>query len=213
MKSGQNKTKKVISLLIALAVVLVLDFFYAHVDVKQYLYERRVDSSKWESTRINNEWEFVESFIEKDSAIDGFFLRITCNGAVSEVKNAALLYKLTDESGKVLYKGELPAEQVKSGKFNKLKFDKEIPDTKGKRFNFVVMGREMHGAETLSINFTQEIEGAQSKMIVDNKLIPGQAIVARSFNHRFNLETFIVAFGFVAFIYLFMKLLGKLFAR
>ena len=212
-KEKNPKVRKILVRIIVLLVILLLDFWYSHVNVKQYLYERRIDTRDWSGTSINNEWEFTESFIEEDKAIDGFFIRISCGGDVANVSDAALTYTVRDENGNDLRKGFLPASEVKNAKFNKLELDKEIPDTQGKRYILVIKGRGMHARNVLSINYTQMIEGSKSKMVVDGKEIKGQAIVCRSYNHRFNLETFIVALGFIGFIAFFMKLLGKLFAR
>ena len=55
----------------------------------------------------------------------------------------------------------------------------------------------------------QKEEGAQVLGIKNNET-PG-ALAARYISHRFDVETFVVLLGFVAFIVIFMKLLYKLF--
>lgn len=197
--------KKKISGAVLIAAILVGAFLYAHVDKNIYLYDRSLESEDFINTGILEEGETLEqTFTMNDEAIDGINLKISSVGNVDDV---TLLGTLKDaESNEEVSEFSIAGQEIKNNKINKLKVPR-VENTKGKEYTLVLACEGSDEQNGLSFYVTQ---GNVGKLTVKGNDTNG-VLVSRMLCHRFDVETFVVLLGFVAFIYVFMKTLYKLF--
>ena len=197
--------KKKISRAVLIAAILAGAFLYAHVDKNIYLYDRSLESEDFINTGILEEGETLEqTFTMKDEAIDGINLKIS---SVGNVEDVTLLGTLKDAgSNEKVSEFSVAGSEIKNNKINKLKVPR-VEDTKGKEYTLVLACEGSDEQNGLSFYVTQ---GNVGKLTVKGNDTNG-VLVSRMLCHRFDVETFIVLLGFVAFVYVFMRTLYKLF--
>ena len=197
--------KQKIKIAVIILIILVLSFFYAHIDKNTYLYDREVDSGDYAATGIllENE-EISQDFVCEEDSIDGINIKITVYGNADETE---VQYRIVDkENGQTLGEGTAAGESVKNNKFNKLKMD-QIDGTKGKQCTLII--QEKGSDEENGLGFYTIGDSENTTVIRENETRGSLAV--RMVCRRFDLETFVVLVGFVAFIWAFMKVLFKLF--
>ncbi len=199
--------KKKITVILLIAGVLVLAYLYAHIDKNTYLYDRNTDSADLTGTGILEEKEeILQSFTCAEDSIDGINLKATVIGSP---ENVELQYALTDpESGEAILQGKIQGLEIKNNKFNKLKFP-VLKGTKGK--NYILRLTESGTGEEVGIGFFLSPTGEQGQELRVRGNDTQGTLAVRVLTHRFDLETFIVLLGIIAFIAGFMKVLYKLF--
>ena len=187
--------KKKISSAVLIAAILVGAFLYAHVDKNIYLYDRSLESEDFINTGILEAGETLEqTFTMKDEAIDGINLKIS---SVGNVEDVTLLGTLKDAgSNEKVSEFSVAGSEIKNNKINKLK-----------EYTLVLACEGSDEQNGLSFYVTQ---GNVGKLTVKGNDTNG-VLVSRMLCHRFDVETFIVLLGFVAFVYVFMRTLYKLF--
>ena len=196
--------KKRIGIVMLAAVFIIFAYFYAHIDKNTYLYDRNKDSSTFISTGILKEDEQVsQPFVCQEEHIDGFNIKM---GIIGNTEDVVLQYALVDSEDQPVYEGEIKASEIEHNKFNLLAAER-ISGAKDKSYRLVL---KQTGADDMNgVNFficPSDAEGIATK---DNET--QGTLVAKMVTHRFDLETFFVFLGFVAFIGGFMKILYKLF--
>ena len=186
-----------------IAAILVGAFLYAHVDKNIYLYDRSLESEDFINTGILEEGETLEqTFTMKDEAIDGINLKIS---SVGNVEDVTLLGTLKDAgSNEKVSEFSVAGSEIKNNKINKLKVPR-VEDTK--EYTLVLACEGSDEQNGLSFYVTQ---GNAGKLTVKGNDTNG-VLVSRMLCHRFDVETFFVLLGFVAFVYVFMRTLYKLF--
>lgn len=199
--------KKKICLVMFITGVLVLVFFYAHIDKNTYLYDRNVDSEDLIPTGILKEKEEIrQSFTCKEDSIDGINLKAT---VVGDVESVNIEYSLIHpESGDVVRSGSVKGKEIKNNRFNKLKFQ-VLEDTKDKKY--VLKLSESGASGELGISFYMSAEKRPGEKLTVRENETQGVLVARILTYRFDWETFIVMLGILAFIAGFMSALYKLF--
>lgn len=198
--------KRKISSCIMIVLVIVLSYFYAHIDKNSYIYNKSADTGTFYGTGIlrNNE-ELTQTFIAEEDAIDGINIKVTILG---NVENVVLTYALVDGTSKEVCQATISASELENNKFNQLKIPK-ITETEGKQYTLVL--REENSDEQNGVGFYLEpsSRGEQKLVVKDNET--DGTLVARIVCHRFDLETFVVMLGMITFIVAFMKVLYKFF--
>lgn len=199
--------KKKITVILLIAGVLVLAYLYAHIDKNTYLYDRNTDSADLTGTGILEEKEeILQSFTCAEDSIDGINLKAAVIGSP---ENVELQYALTDpESGEAIRQGKIQGLEIKNNKFNKLKFP-VLKGTKGK--NYILRLTESGTGEEAGVGFFLSPTGEQEQELRVRGNDTQGTLAVRVLTHRFDLETFIVLLGIIAFIAGFMKVLYKLF--
>lgn len=199
--------KKKLRIVLFVAGVLVLAFLYAHIDKNTYLYDRNTDSSELIGTGILEEKEEIrQSFTCPEDSIDGINLKATIIGSV---ENVNVEYSLLDpESGDVVRTESVRGTEIKNNKFNKLKFP-VLKETKGK--SYILRVTESGTSEEAGISFYLCKEDKTGEQLTVRDRATQGVLVVRLLTHRFDLETFVVLLGIVAFIVGFMNVLYKLF--
>lgn len=204
---GLQDMKKRLGIIILGIGVLIFVYFYAHIDKNTYLYDRNTDSAELIGTGIPAAGEEItQSFTSIEDSLDGINLKAT---VIGDAENVELEYSLLDEkSGEVVRTETIPGAEIKSNKFNILKFQ-TLKDTKGK--NYILRLSESGSGDNAGISFyLSEREGTQGKLKVKGQEIEGNLAV-RTLTHRFDLETCVVLVGILAFIAGFMNVLYRMF--
>lgn len=186
--------------------MIVLSYFYAHIDKNSYIYNKSADTGTFYGTGIlrNNE-ELTQTFIAEEDAIDGINIKVTILG---NVENVVLTYALVDGTSKEVCQATISASELENNKFNQLKIPK-ITETEGKQYTLVL--REENSDEQNGVGFYLEPSSRdEQKLVVKDNETDG-TLVARVVCHRFDLETFVVMLGMITFIVAFMKVLYKFF--
>jgi len=183
--------KKIISLLM-IVLVIAATYFYAYVDKNIYLYDRNTDTSHFYGTGVlTNEDEISQKFVAKENNIDGINIKVASIGNVENVKVHVTLY---DESMQEVSKVSVKGTQLENNKFNAIKFTK-VTETKNKEYTLVI--REENADEQNGIGFY--------------RVLDEDTLVARIISNKFDVETFLVTLGMIAFVVTFMKVLYKYF--
>ena len=195
--------KKRLGIIILGVGMLMFAYFYAHIDKNTYLYDRNTDSAELIGTGIPDEGEEItQSFISVEDSIDGINLKAT---VIGEAENVGLEYSLIDEkSGEVVRTETVLGAEIKNNKFNVLRFQ-TLSGTKGKKY--ILKLSESGTGENAGMS---ERESVQGKLEVKGQEIKGNLAV-RTLTHRFDLETFVVLAGILAFIAGFMNVLYRMF--
>lgn len=197
--------KKMISCLM-IVIVIVLSYFYAHIDKNSYLYDRNADTGTFCGTGVLEEDEEIrQTFMADENTIDGINIKVSISGTVDDV---VLHCVLLDENMQKVSETTVAASELENNKFNKLEFS-EVTETKGKQYTIVLS--EENSDDQNGIGFYYEPSGSeeQNLMIKENE-VDGN-LVARSICNRFDVETFVVLLGIIAFVVVFMKVLYKYF--
>lgn len=200
--------KKYIKTGIGILIVVILAFLYAHIDKNSYLYDRNADTSTFISTGTLLEGETIsQGFVSEEEILSGINMKCSVLGDASDVE---VQYSLRDiETGKAVASGSVKAGEINNNKFNQFRM-KPIDSAKGKEYLLEITETGADAANGVSFYVVpQKEEGAQVLNIKNNETEGSLAV--RYVSHRFDMETFVVLLGFVAFIVIFMKLLYKLF--
>ena len=197
--------KKIISCLI-ICVVIVLSYFYAHIDKNSYIYNRNSDTALFYGTGIllNNE-EITQTFIAEENVIDGFNIKIATAGNVDKV---VLSYSVIDEMSEVIAQAKVPANALESNKFNRLEIP-TIENTEGKQYTLVLSTE--NADEQNGVGFYIEPGRRENQQLTIKNNDTDGTLVARIISHRFDMETFVVLLGIILFVVMFMKVLYKFF--
>ncbi len=200
--------KKKLGIIILGMGVLIFAYLYAHIDKNTYLYDRNTDSAELIGTGIPAAGEEItQSFTSVEDTIDGINVKATVIGDAGHV---GLEYSLLDEeSGEVVRTETMPGTEIKNNKFNVLKFQ-TLQDTKGKNYTLSLSESGADDNTGISFYLSEEIGGTQGLLRVRGQETNGNLVV-RILTHRFDLETFVVLLGILAFIAGFMNVLYRMF--
>lgn len=198
--------KKKIILCLMIVVVIVLSYFYAHIDKNSYLYDRNADTGTFYGTGVLEENEEIrQTFIANENTIDGINIKVDIYGIVDDV---VLNCVLLDEDMREVSKINITANELEDNKFNKLELP-EATGTKGNQFTLVLSEENSDNQNGVGFYF-EPGSSAEQKLSIKGNETDGN-LVARSVCNRFDAETFIVLLGIIAFVAGFMKVLYKYF--
>lgn len=197
--------KKIISCLV-ICVVVVLSYFYAHIDQNSYIYNRNADTATFYGTGLllQNE-KIVQTFIAEENTIDGINIKIVTSG---NVENIDLNYSVLDEKSEEVASVKIAAVELGNNKFNQLDLP-TIENTAGKQYTLVLSVENADEQNGVGFYIEPGRKDNQQLTIKDNET--DGTLVTRIISHRFDVETFGVLLGIIAFVVLFMKVLYKFF--
>lgn len=198
--------KKKILLCVAIVVVVVLSYFYAHIDKNAYLYDRNADTSTFIGTGVLLEGEEVrQTFVADENTIDGINIKVAMTGNVDEI---VLHYAVLDENLNELFKGSVSGDKLENNKFNQLKIT-TIDATEGNKYTLVLSEEKSDNQNGIGFYIEPSKQSEQILIVRENET--EGTLVTRIVCNRFDVETFVVFLGVVAFIVMFMKVLYKFF--
>lgn len=190
-------------------ILFIIIFFYAHIDKKEMIYDKKIDSSEYVSLGVVG-GTVTQEFVCKEETLDG--VSVKCQ-VVGESDNMSIEMELLDTTtGKVVASASKKMSEVENGKFNTFSFGK-IGDCKGKSYQAMFTNK----GEELSVGFgvgfvkTEPTE-RNTRLSVDGTEMEGTMIL-KTVTKRFDFETFCVLWVLTVFIIVFFKRLCKLFSR
>lgn len=182
--------KKKIIVFLAVVIFIVAAGAYAVIDRTTDIYNSEIDSSDYAAVGLAEGRIVEQEFLSAEDYLDGMAVKLDASGNTDKI---LLEYKLVEKStGKEMAGGKISLEDVRSGKFFLLGFDR-VDGCKGQNYIFQMQVKECDGDSVVSVYYADEI------------------LVARTIRHGFDLETFVITVCFAAYIVLFMKWLSKLF--
>lgn len=191
---------------LAVAIIIILSYFYAHIDKNSYIYDRNVDTKNFYSTGLLVEDEdMTQTFISEEDVIDGIYIKISVVGNVEDV---IMHYSLTDNATNKVVSAVVKASELENNKFNRLAIPK-IEGAKGKTFTLTLSTENADAQNGIGFYLTPGRFNGQTLVVKGNET--DGTIVARTLCHRFDVETFVVLLGMIAFVSAFMKVLYKFF--
>lgn len=197
--------KKIVSCLM-ICIVIVLSYFYAHIDKNTYLYNRNTETGMFYGTGLLQEGEMLtQTFVAKEDVLNGINIKLTTVGNMEEI---VLNYSLFDEMSKEVVKQCISGMQIENNKFNQLKFP-TIKETADAQYMLVLSVENTDEQNGISFYIEPGTQDEQ-KLVVREHATDG-TLVVRTISHRFDVETFVVLLGLIVFIILFMKILYKFF--
>jgi len=197
--------KKIISF-IMIVVVIVLSYFYAYIDSNSYLYDRNADTGLFCATGIMMDGEEIrQGFMSHENTIDGVNIKVNISGNVEDV---ILNCSLLDDTMREVSCVKVVANDLENNKFNKIKFP-VVSEAKGKQFTLVLTEENSDSQNGVGFYYEPNNVGEQKLTIRGNEI--DGIMVTRIICHRFDVETFVVLLGIIAFVVLFMKILYKYF--
>lgn len=197
--------KKIVSCMV-IFVVVVLSFFYAHIDKNSYIYDRNADTGTFYGTGILLEGQtIVQTFVSEEDTIDGINIKVATYG---NVEGVFLLCRVLDENNEEVAFVQIKGSDLESNKFNQIAIP-SIADTEGKKYTLVLGVENSDDLNGIGFYIAQENKEGQQLTVKDSK-VEG-TLVTRTISHRFDVETFVVLLGIIVFIVTFMKILYKIF--
>lgn len=201
----KNLKNRVISFLL-IGVVLILSYFYSHVDESTCIYNVDADMSTYISTGTLSEGEELsQTFVAQNESIDEIKVKVDLQG---DIRNVILQYTLLDEKFNEVYHGEIAASELKNQEFNVLKMN-HMEHTKGKTYTLVFKEQNSDVQNGVSFWLTPGRQNGKELIIKGNST--DAELVAESIGNHFDIETYLVLLGMITFIVVFMKVLYKMF--
>lgn len=197
--------KKIISCLVICAVV-VLSFFYAHIDKNNYIYNRNTDSSIFYGTGILlADEEITQTFVAQENTIDGVNIKLA---TVGNMENIILNCSVLNDRAEPVAEVQVHGNTLENNKFNQLAIP-TIEDTAGKQYTLVLSTENADEQNGVGFYIEPGRKDNQQLTIKDNET--DGTLVTRIISHRFDVETFVVLLMIIAFVVMFMKVLYKFF--
>ncbi len=182
--------KKKVVFVLAIILLLVVARVYAVIDRTTDIYNSQIESSDYVAVGLTENKIVEQKFKSVEDYLDGMSIKLDVSGNPGSV---TLEYTLIEaESQKEVAQGEMSLEDVRSGKFFPLEFER-VNESKGKTYIFKITVKECDENSVVSVYYANDI------------------LVARTLRHGFDLETFIITVCFMAYVLVFMKWLSKLF--
>lgn len=182
--------KKYVKWTLALVIVIIACFAYAHIDKMHAIFNEDIDPSLYVASDVASQEEFEQKFISEEDALDGVALKFNTTG--EQLAKVRLVYSIENASGEIIRTGILEGEKFKNQKYNILAFDR-IENSKNQEYVFKCHcenNDEVNGISILSENNT---------------------LVMKYYMSRFDVETFVIAVALCVYVMIFMKVLFKMF--
>lgn len=203
----KNKKIKIFYTILTCLVILVFSYIYAHINKMNVLYDKNTDTGEYISTGVVGEGIIEQTFLCTENSLDGMNVKCQLFG---DATNLNLRYELIENnSGEVVAKGEIAGNKLNNNQFSELYFEEDVTDCNNKQYTFNL--QVLNASEDNRISFCYESKSEEGmKLVIDGEENEG-TLIAKTITKRFDLETFIVVVGFLGFIWLFLKVLYRLF--
>ena len=199
--------KSKIKILVIGIVIIFAAVVYSFVDKTVSIYDVQCDTSDFQAVTLEKGIIFSQTFQCTEEYLDGISMKITADN-VPDNSLVKIHYNLTEVGAeKESVQGEVSLEELKSGSFFKLRFER-ISGCEGKEYVLQISLEECP-VGNVHLFYTPGVE-TNTKLAYDSEAIDGTQVM-RTLTHRFDVETFIVTLVFDAYITLFMRWLYKLF--
>lgn len=199
--------KKVKNIFFAVIILLFAGIYsYGVWPVK--LYDENIDSTLYENVgEMVDGSEIAQSFVCKDDGLDSIELKVSNLGQECE---AVYGWSLTEsDTQKTVAEGELEASQIDNAKNSILEFSK-LENSKDQEYTLSISTKEIKSEHGITFMMTERNEKEESTLVIDGTQSDRTLVLTEQVKH-FNLETFIVLIGLIAYLVLFMRFLVGLF--
>lgn len=199
--------KKVKNIFFAVIILLFAGIYsYGVWPVK--LYDENIDSTLYENVgEMVDGSEIAQSFVCKDDGLDSIELKVSNLGQECE---AVYGWSLTEsDTQKTVAEGELEASQIDNAKNSILEFSK-LENSKDQEYTLSISTKEIKSEHGITFMMTERNEKEESTLVIDGTQSDRTLVLTEQVKH-FNLETFIVLLGLIAYLVLFMRFLIGLF--
>ena len=195
--------------IIVIVVILVGSFVYAHIAKTNMIYDKSIDSSEYLTTGVVD-GVVEQKFVSAEETIDGISAKCQLNGDTTDVKAVMVLFD--EETGEIIARSELRADDIKNGKFNIFSFP-EVQECKGKslRVQFENVNADLKQGIGVSFSFQNKSEKG-TELIINGNETEGTLII-KTVTNRFDMETFCVLLLMIVYIAGFLWFLSKLFGK
>ena len=141
--------------------------------------------------------------------MDGMAVKLTIN-SLSDSDTGRLVYSLRDAQGSEIVHDTIDVSKFKNGKINKIKFDKSIDDCEEKSYTVTLGAEDIDENSNIGIYYDpfgkeNGIAGPEGEML-------DGTIIFRTITHRFDVETFIVTMCLITYLFVFFRVLYKMFS-
>lgn len=198
--------KKKIGLIVAIFIILLGAFVYAHIAKTHCIYDRDINTSEYKDTAVYVNGEFSQQFKSMEDHLDG--VSVKCR-VIGEAKNIEISYALMEiDTGLQVAEGKTTGAQIKNSKFHEFSFD-TVEGCKDKEYEFIII--EKGEDEENSVNFCYMSNREKDTSLTFNGEEVDGTMALKTVTNRFDMETFCVLLIFIIYIWVFMKFLYKLF--
>ena len=176
--------------IIVLIVCMIFAYLYAHVDKKEYFYNRTVDVGKYSNTGVICEKKLTQDVYSTEKSLDGIQVKTQNVGDCTNIKiKITILDKKTKQN---LRQKEISVSDFENDKFATIKF-KKITNCKNRMLQLLI--EEIGADYGNGVTFYQE----------------NGNLIGRLISRQIDMETMIVSFSLCLYLYLFFKWLYGMF--
>ena len=194
---------KKISILIIGALTIIVGLFYANIDKKTYIYDRNNEENNVAIGTV--EEEISQEFSVKEDTINALAIK---GQYIGDVTNKELELQLVDEDNNVLLEKTIKESELANNKFTELPFD-VIKDTANKKLTLVL--RSIDFDKNNGISFVKNSASTPEMKLNINDEDTDGTLVFKTITHRFDVETFVIFVLFILYIFVFIRVLYRLF--
>ncbi|PWJ48378.1 hypothetical protein [Faecalicatena contorta] len=203
--------KKIIRNSILIIIIIGIAAIYSFGTWGKNIYVQTASSG---DNKLTNELigniEIAQTFLSPYNGLNGVKIKMLRVGAEAV---EGYSWRVCNDEGEVLAEGEIGESELTDSTFMRKKFlTFKIPeqkDSKGKEYILYINGADVSKEGCLQA-YVADGNHYAKQLTIDEKNIEG-ALVLKMDIMRFNLETFIVFLGLVAYVFVFFKFMYKLF--
>ena len=199
--------KKRLPIIIGLIIVLVFSIWYGFTDKTYKIYDNNVNTAQYSGIGIIQEGGSVsQSFVCESDILDGFYIKCDPTG---DCANTVVNLQVIDTStGEVISTGSDVGANVRERQLHKFSVE-PVSGYKGKTLTLVLT--EEGSTESSGVIVYYQPGGDSIGNFSVNGNPTGGVLVMKSYVEHFDIETFIIVFISIMFIWGFMWFLYRLF--
>lgn len=198
--------KKIIMILFAVLLVVFVAVWRSYGDWARAIYDADISENDYSNVgELQGAALLTQETRSRYNNFSGFSIKISNLG---QSVASELNYRITEkDSGKVLAEGIIDAARLDSEKFNIVKFDTVIENSKDKYFLIQIQDNSTAAGSGITIYTSERGENAGELTI--NGQSSNSALVMRAINTRFNVQHFIVFTFLILYLAAFIRALNK----
>lgn len=199
--------KKKLPIIIGLIIVLAFSIWYGYTDRTHKIYDNNVNTAEYSGMGILTEGSSIsQSFVCEEDVIDGFYIK--CDPSGDYASTVINLQVIDAETGEVISTGSESGSTILERQLHKFTVE-EISGYKNKTLTLVVTATGMPEGSGV-IFYYQPSDISIGNFTVNGNVTAG-VFVMKTFTECFDVETFIIVFLSIMFIWIFMWFLYRLF--
>ncbi len=200
--------KKKLPMIIGLIAVIAFSIFYGFTDKAHKIYDNNVNTAVYTDLgQLADGQVLLQAFTSEENVLDG--LLIKCNRS-GDYANAVVNIEILDsKTNKVLATASDVGSNIAPRKLHLFKFDKPLTDCKGTEFLLRIT--EDNSTVGNGIDLYYQPHPEMTSGFSSNGSPVAGVLVMKTVTHRFDIETFIIMFVSIMFIWGFMYFLYRLF--